>query len=605
MKRKYLLSTAITLLFGNHIIQAAATQDFTGTVATLESSERVKFQNLEQYERNRIELQERGVRLHDEKCAAFDSSLGLTSLSPNYEIEQLTLISNIINHYKAVRDDTSVDLALKAKWAHSDLRNISKSVGLLADLPLKLVAPLNSPYSNPHLQHASFFRDLRYLQKLYADGVPKKLTEEEEAQKIMENSSDSLLEVCAAEIAYAKKECDEASITATRNKFSYHTQMFPVLYSIVAAKRDFELLSKAISSIERVKKLDFDTTNEDKKLVNRAALLGTLIIIGEGYTKKNLSSQSSSAAPESALQNLRKLRNKLAHVEWDATSNNLGLYFNNCTGDELVKDLDKILRLLISAKDEISVLTVDQILQKYSTAASGLAATPSTAPAALQLAEIDKLLGALPQKSLDKTAYTLEQKKANLKNEIEVLKKILSINGKEALNDPFPEDLLHTNLTPYLSSKLETELPSAKMDLVIIKTYHDRARSDPIFSFLRTDEQSLRNVELGQADVEANNRVINAIKIYARRCQLKTSLIAHHERLDAALYQFGKIAGLIKQIPENLLYDATSTPSQELRAFRNYIEHGDDLVDATGIAQADFLIRYTSILFSEIEQKLN
>lgn len=632
MKRKYLLSTAITLLFGNEIIQAAATPDCKEPVTPLESSKRVECQKLEQYDRKRIEFQERGTRLHDAKCAAFDSSLDLTSLSPNYEIGQLTLISDIINHYKTAQEDTSVDFALKAKWAHSDLRNISISVGLLADFPLRLVAPLNSPYSNPNLQHASFFRDLRYLQKLYADGCPKKLTEDE-ARWIMENSSESLLEVCSAEIAYAKKEIDETSIATTRTKFRDHTQTFPVLYSIVAAKRDLELLAKAISTIERVKTLDFSTTNENQKLVNRAALLGALIVIGEGYTQKNLSPQSSSNAPTSALQKFRTLRNKLAHVEWDANSNNLSQYFTNCNGDKLVKDLDEISKLLTSSRDEISALSVDEILQKYSTAASsGLVATPSTTPAELQLAEVDKLLVALPQKSLDKTPYTPEQKKANLKNEIEVLREILSINGNAALTDPFPENLFHLllnlkvldllqKLNPGRSleeiqqahnkpvdktvyCELETVLPSAKMDLEIIKTYHDRAGSEPIFSFLPIDHQSVLNVVLGQADEETKAKASNAIKIYARRCQLKTSLIAHPERLDAALYQFGKIAGLIKQIPENQPYNTTSTPPQELRAFRNYVEHSDDLVDASGISSADLLIRYISIVFSELEPKL-
>ncbi len=285
MKKTYLLTTAIVLLFGNDFIYAA-TNVIPGSDAQTTSPS-----GLEEYKAKRDEFRERGMKLSDERCTAFDSSEGLISLHHNYEIYQLTLISDIINHYNTVRNDTSVDSAQKVKWAHSDLRNISISVGLLADLPLKLVAPLNSPYSNLNLQHASFFRDLRYLQKLYADGHPIKLTEEE-AQKIMENSSDSLLKVCAAEIAYANKKSDEASIIAIRAKFREHPQTFPVLYSIVAAKRDLELLSKAISSIERVKTLGFSTKDENQKLVNRAELLGTLIRIGENLQKKSFSASA-------------------------------------------------------------------------------------------------------------------------------------------------------------------------------------------------------------------------------------------------------------------------------------------------------------------------
>ena len=86
--------------------------------------------------------------------------------------------------------------------------------------------------------------------------------------------------------------------------------------------------------------------------------------------------------------------------------------------------------------------------------------------------------------------------------------------------------------------------------------------------------------------------------MYGRRCSLKRSLTLEPERVDAACYHFGRIGKFMAEIPvANLI---PYMKDDEYRAFRNFIQHGDDLMDIVSQKPHDFVIRYTHELLYEI-----
>ena len=86
--------------------------------------------------------------------------------------------------------------------------------------------------------------------------------------------------------------------------------------------------------------------------------------------------------------------------------------------------------------------------------------------------------------------------------------------------------------------------------------------------------------------------------VLERRAVLLKSLSENPVRIDAALYHLGRIEKFLRRD----LGQANPLQSrilQEYHAFRNFIQHGNDMVDSSGIT-TDLLIRYTHTLFYQI-----
>jgi hypothetical protein len=590
-------------------------------------------------DQERGNLRIRGEQLHIEKNNAITDSSDLSTLSPSYNIRILDLIKDTIETYRRGTTCVNVSPEIKHKWTKKSLFNIALSSGLLTN---DITQPYNSNVQG--FMNGNFFDDLRYLIKFrLRDEDPRTNPlydmPNEQAHELMGNLvMDIVWRTCDLERkAYDDLHAWQLHRTNHRTQYKDHRLLVP-LYSFVAHQRERELLSKAIDAINTVNHLQFGAhLSIEQQTINKANLLKTLILIGEICTQKNLSLYTKQIYPHLANNDWQlfiNIRNKLAHVEWDIHSRNLDMYLGAHDFTELQPSLQYIEATLGSILITLTNFTNAERTNHY-----GGVIVPIGAM--MPLGTLDPLrafLVALPQtgntynadKAAHPTSFDIISMITRIDDEeITALNRIFNVTGQEVLEDDYPEDMsklegtagvqmiLGTLFVLAIEKQLEQPLGAAFYTAVQrIQAYHELENSSlslelPIDLFYHFPQligaSGAAQLNLNPLQVRQKLELrfldyINAVIKYGRNCLLKRSLIVESERVDAACYHFGRIGKFMAEIPvANLI---PYMKSNEYRAFRNFIQHGDDLVDILTQKPHDFVIRYTHELLHEIMPNL-
>ena len=579
----------------------------------------------------------RGQQLHVEKNDALTTNPNLSTLAADYDKRMLGQIKNIIENYRRGRDST-IPQPEKDRFARSSLLNIVLSSGLLTK-------KVTNPYNPLGFQNGNFWENLRYLCKADLTQDPRHVSSFKmnniQVQELMDSTAmGTFLRTCELEIASfdarALGHQDATTQQADAHRQTYRDRRhldLATLYSFVAYQMEKESLTKSTELIGRVVSLPFWTPDLEHQIINKGALLRCLVITGEACTQKDLSPYTKQLYAHmipADWQLLIKIRNKFAHLEWDFHSRNLEAYLNYNDGRVLLPALQHIQAVFGYI---VSVLDGFSRVERESHYRGGVIAPPAAIAAPIlpagALTPLQALLAALPQTdttmNADKGANPASFSIASIvqridSEEIPALNRIFNVAGQEALADPHPEEVdtlagadrflcALSELNNQRGTDRNSDLDEA---LQRIRNYHTSIASpltvelprDLFYHFLqRIGVGGAVALNLNQLDLIQNlsdrfPEYVAAVNKYGRHCILSSSLISEPQRMDAALHHFGRMGKFLDEIPVETILDPMT--AAEYRAFRNYIQHGDDVVETYILKPHDFLIRYTYLLLHSV-----
>ena len=584
MKHRHLLTTAMALIYGNSI-NFGATDLVTDFRASSDAAY-VCYQNA------RAGIQAKGKMLVDEKKTAFNTDHTLSTLAVDFESRVLLLIKESIDHYQKGQFTTSAD---KEDWGRKDLFDIASSIGLLTTL----IDPEKSPYNNKKdgFKNANPLRDFRFLFKVVCHPVEDEFISKQIAELMDSESLTNLSNICENECKSYAPEKSEKEIQTFRKEYRDPQKKFPTLYSYVAHLKDIAFLQDMIATIDVVEKLDYASSSQSSMHTN--ALFRSFVILGESVTQKNLSLHTKLLFPssfQSAWKDLTSIRNMLAHPE-------RGVVITSQDQNNIIQNAINSLRYfkegLRQALEKLKEFKTDARKKHYLNEVKQTSDSGDPLQELSGLTEFKQLLISSGNDAVITNEAIIDRV---IKRDIPELIQTLKIEGIEALEDEFPEDLNRILLNQLLEQDLDHVLdaPTAQ-SIERIKTYYQNG--DVVFSFpssvLPTMYCLRQGKQLTDVDIYA---IKNALKICGRRCLICKSLIDEPARLYGGLYIIGNIGMLLTKLPESVIQNLNLTT--EVSGFRDFIQHGDDLVEAHQLFDEELLVRYASILLQKIYPKL-
>ena len=574
-----------------------------------------------QWERNKIE--KKGRKLLAKKDAALNRDPLLSTLDPSYDDKMLSLIKDILENYQR-GEEICAPVLVKEEWARGSLRNLVISAGSLTKWP-------QAEYENqvPGFEGGNFWRDVEFLSLFFRQNNQTELSYPM-VKAWMESQSFQQL-ICKGEIA-------------SQNHLL-------VLYPFISHKRERYVLQKAIECIDHVENLTKKTTYdiETQDVLLKGSVLRAFVVIGEACTQKNLSPYTKALEVANFDWSLLiHIRDKIAHPEHDIHSSNLEKYFEKNDVHALIPELQKIKNIFEKINLKLDGLTYDQRDNHYLNKSTiALLEGPS-----VDLSLLKKFYAKLKTKENDQTLKSTRATK--IQADVKLLEKIFKIPGKEALSDDFPED--NTNVPSAVLQRRTVLAKSLLKDPERIDAgFHYVARIGSLLNSLYID-QLLKPVKKNSSKKDLSKeleqrrqmrieslwkdpkRILSANKKYIKNPAFKDfhDQAADLDQLDFKGYQnflekneqctetigkkykdfkslFGKINSFMKiakfletDLPEDLLkkhldfLDKYLPILEEYHAFRNFVQHGDMIVESLGIEPAILLIRYTHILLHKL-----
>lgn len=572
----------------------------------------------------RNSLQKRGEILHIKKN---EMLLNSTEIPDSFNFKILCLIRDIINH--DLKDQNSLDNTQRK----SNLSNIALSASLLTD---KIKKHYDSNIQNR--DGNNIWRDLKFLIKynLSLHSVQTSPIHQISDQKIsiiLQDCHNHLLPIVEAETAALQQHYQQSSFDLfdmpnriqecdqIRSNYKDNRQINE-LYLIVTYTREIEQLTKAIEAAQFIININAPISSNAKK-----AILYNLILIGEAFTKKNLSPETVNFEHWNFVaNNLRQLlittANKLTHNEWDIHRGNIDNYLNTSDFINLKAAIPSILNIFNNLKTQLENIPKGMLAQHYTsnTFPHGATTITTTTPPLDALNNLTAGLTTQRQGNQDRQNHTNSfsnlQMYIKIEAELENLNEILfNLDGFESLYQEFPEDdksiILNNDAIHFLKQKYnDVNIDDA---LNSITSYHQTTNTPSILEFPgnlipiqlaiagRNNQRQISTDYLNQ--IIDNNPIAfkQAIIAQKNKYQLYNALLQDKEALDALFFHFGRIIKFMQEIDKHQMDMLLGNMRpREYTAFRNFIRHGHEMMDILNIRPEVFLVRYIALIKDEL-----
>ena len=391
--------------------------------------------------------------------------------------------------------------------------------------------------------------------------------------------------------------------------------------------KEVDKLNRALQAIAEVQNLALiGPLLPQVIIVNNRSLLRLLTVIGEAYTQINLTPQSRSLSGLSQrdFQLFKKIRDKLAHGEWDIHSNHIESYIqaNNMNAFKvelniLVAELTIIIQQLNHYRQN------NQLAAHYNNNALAPAAQYLPGGGAVHVERfptVRAFLNILVQDAAslgqDKIQYPEEFTPLAMANKIqEELQYIRDLTnqipGHGTLNDPHEENkhVILNQGNPTLIQLIQQENIN-QHDLGLTQALQVIQAINPI------NPQGILLIEIAAGIIaphfnpQANpngmpvninvqfiqNNFANiseAFKQYARKLEFINYLQNHLNIRRAIEYHIGRIIKFLDEIPQaDLFHLVSQIQAAEWRVLRNIIQHDVSEIDITGIPMEAFICHY-------------
>lgn len=433
----------------------------------------------------------------------------------------------------------------------------------------------------------------------------------------------------------------EISKIPQSNTFSY-------IYCLVNYEKEERLLRKLLQY----------TAPKDNNSYSKEEIMRMLQVIGECATKKNISEQTRALMPAIDWDLLIMMRNKLAHCEWDLKENKLENYLkrNHLLGiaEEDILHIHVIVKSLLEnnvwKSRGIEHYKLINIIRNC-----GNTNDKNTQNNASQyLTHIRSFCEELPDqefyKSFKGKLFLKENQTLLLKKVLDEIKKLetltKSLKYQNSIREcKFTDDIMalednnHSKAATLYIDYLDSRLNKAGDEInEILKLLNFKDCS--LSNYLKNEfnelknlyAQSVKNIKIAYKDKPLSITLPRAEFVTSQHSNYQTTKFSSFDESDIAqlisqFHNFSKQCLLFNELESNLglfrsleyqvariypfLKDIENTAISkvldelkvlELRIQRNYVEHGDPLVEL--LPQTEFLVAYIAKYLSSIKSEL-
>lgn len=565
-----------------------------------------EIQQIINYERNRIMVNgQRLGRLKEDAIADFHGH----PLPPNYAMQLLQQICIIALHDMNRNNMYGVD---RARNRRRNLGNLAITAKLFRDdgvNPL-ILNNIKNRYFPPGSQEqntihqgytgTNIFDDLAYLCSFNLVGYdnnnplgrPLYNLTDDQVNTILDEICPALIQIANAEIA-AYNNNPPNNLNEIRDRYRYHTNL-PELFILTSYHKEIAHIHSAIRAIDSCVELDFDP-NAPQIFANKKALLRCLSIVGEAFTRVNLTpaTRGFGFLSQRELQFFVNIRDSLAHIEQYNNVNRIEHFIQHAQNLNPIIDELRVVRALLD-------LIYWELRMKYNHLPNlrlhYLPADKNNLNRMRRFHQIKDLLnaGQAENNHIDRIA-----------NELQEIRDLLVIApGLQTLEAP-PE--IHMNIliprdvyNEYRRAVLLCNYNELNLVLVGLSTLAPVVHTNNVeHLIIEINNQnvinSLPNTDIAPYQTLTNlqnnlNDVTNSLTQYGRKLQFINYLQQNPVIKLNIEYHIIKLVQLIGRANPNVL-------APEVRVFRNMIahDHFDEILVMNSIPE-NFICRYLAIL---------